>query len=246
MKYGNLAGKVAIITGSARGIGLETAKLMAEFGASVVIADINYDSAADAAASLNKEGLSAMPLKVDVLEKQSIEAMVNTTIEKFGKIDILVNNAGVLDATPILEMSVEGWDRVVDIDLRGTHLCSQLCLPHMIKNNYGKIINISSQAGQLGGFLSGVNYTAAKGGVIAITKAYARFCAKYNITVNSVAPGFILTEMTNGRNDDADSVPLKRLGTALDVAKAVYFLASDFSDYITGFTVDVNGGYLMR
>jgi 3-oxoacyl-[acyl-carrier protein] reductase len=116
----------------------------------------------------------------------------------------------------------------------------------MIKNNYGKIINVASQAGQLGGFLAGVNYTAAKGGVLAITKAYARFCAGYNITVNCVSPGFILTEMTKDRNDNADMVPLKRLGTALDVAKSIYFLASDFSDYITGFTIDVNGGYLMR
>jgi NAD(P)-dependent dehydrogenase (short-subunit alcohol dehydrogenase family) len=180
------------------------------------------------------------------MEKDSIQAMINTVVEKYGTIDILVNNAGILDATPIPEMSVENWDKVIDIDLRGTHLCSQLCLPHMMKNNYGKIINIASQAGQLGGFLAGVNYTAAKGGVIALTKAYARYCAQYNITVNCVSPGFIATEMTQSRNDNADTVPLKRLGTALDVAKSIYFLASGLSDYITGSSIDVNGGYLMR
>jgi len=246
MKYGSLDGKVAIITGAARGIGFETAKLLSEYGACSVIAGNDYDKACEAAKTLTKHGLSAFAVKVDVAEPESVKHMINTVIEKFHKIDILVNNAGILDNTPILDMSVEKWDKVIDVDLRGTHLCSQACLPHMIKNKSGKIINIASQAGQLGGFLAGVNYTAAKGGVIAITKAYARYCAQYNINVNCVSPGFILTDMTKDRNDDANIIPLKRLGTALDVAKAIYFLASDFSDYITGFTVDVNGGYLMR
>ncbi|WHH57026.1 SDR family NAD(P)-dependent oxidoreductase [Petroclostridium sp. X23] len=246
MRYGNLTGKIAIITGAARGIGQAAAQVLAAYGATVIIADLNYDSAVKTANELIADGLSAFAAKVDVMEKDSIQAMINTVVEKYGTIDILVNNAGILDATPIPEMSVENWDKVIDIDLRGTHLCSQLCLPHMMKNNYGKIINIASQAGQLGGFLAGVNYTAAKGGVIALTKAYARYCAQYNITVNCVSPGFIATEMTQSRNDNADTVPLKRLGTALDVAKSIYFLASDLSDYITGSSIDVNGGYLMR
>ena len=116
----------------------------------------------------------------------------------------------------------------------------------MFERKYGKIVNVASQAGQLGGFLAGVNYTAAKGGVIALTKAYARYCAEYNVNVNCISPGFIETDMTKDRGDNAQSVPLKRLGTALDCAKAIYFLVSDMSDYITGSTIDVNGGYLMR
>jgi 3-oxoacyl-[acyl-carrier protein] reductase len=246
MKYGNLDGKVAVVTGSARGIGYETAKLLAEYGAVSIIADLDYDKAIVTADNLTQNKLSAYAFKVDIMEKYSIESMVDDVIKKFGRIDILVNNAGILDNTPILEMDIERWDKVIDIDLRGTHLCSQICLPYMIKNKSGKIINVSSQAGQLGGFLSGVNYTAAKGGVLALTKAYARYCSQFNITVNCVSPGFILTEMTKERNDNADMVPLKRLGTALDVAKSIYFLASDLSDYITGSTIDINGGFLMR
>ncbi|MCG8485744.1 MAG: SDR family oxidoreductase [Clostridia bacterium] len=246
MKYGNLTDRVAIVTGSARGIGLEAARLLAEYGAHAVIADIDYTLACETADEFINNDLSAYAAKLNVLEKKSVDTMIEAVMKKFGRIDILVNNAGILDATPIPEMTVEGWDRVIDIDLRGSHLCSQACLSPMSKRNYGKIINVSSQAGQLGGFLAGVNYTAAKGGVIAMTKAYARYCAQYNITVNSVSPGFILTDMTKDRNDNADSVPLKRLGTALDVAKSIYFLASDLSDYITGSTIDINGGYLMR
>jgi NAD(P)-dependent dehydrogenase (short-subunit alcohol dehydrogenase family) len=246
LKYGDLINKVAIVTGAARGIGKETARLLAEYGANVIIADMDYKAACETANSFKMDSLSAFAVEVDVIDKGSIESMVDAVTSKFGKVDILVNNAGILDNTPVLEMSVERWDKVIDIDLRGAHLCSQICLPYMIKNNYGKIINVASQAGQLGGFLAGINYTSAKGGVIAMTKGYARFCAQYNITVNCVAPGFMLTEMTKDRDDNSDSVPLKRLGTALDVAKSIYFLASDFSDYITGSTIDINGGYLMR
>jgi len=183
---------------------------------------------------------------VDIIDPASIKSLMESVIQRYGRIDILVNNAGIVDSTPIPDMTVEGWDKVVDIDMRGTHLCAQAVLPFMMKQNGGKIINLASQAGQLGGWKAGVNYSSAKGGVIAMTKAYARFCAPYQVTVNCVAPGFIATDMTAGRNDSADEIPLKRLGTALDVAKAIYFLACDLSDYITGFTVDVNGGYYMH
>lgn len=246
MKYGNLAQKVAVVTGGARGIGEETARVLAEYGATVIAADINLPLAESMAKAMQSEGLKVYPAYVDVRDEASVSAMVKNTVEEFGSVDILVNNAGILDATPILEMTVEQWDRVLEIDLRGTHLCSQAVWPHMIKANYGKIINIASQAGQLGGFLSGVNYTAAKGGMLAITKAYARQGGAHNINVNAVSPGFMATEMTKDRDDNADTVPLQRLGTALDTAKAVYFLASDLSDYITGATIDLNGGYYMR
>jgi len=246
MRFGDLNGKVAVITGAARGIGLETAKVFAGNGATVVLADIDLNKAQTEAELLEKEGHEASAVAVDIIDADSIRILMQTVHDRYGRVDILVNNAGIVDSTPIPEMTVEGWDKVVDIDMRGTHLCSQAVLPYMMKQNGGRIINLASQAGQLGGWKAGVNYSSAKGGILAMTKAYARFCAPYQITVNCVAPGFIATDMTAGRNDSADEVPLKRLGTALDVAKAIFFLACDLSDYITGFTVDVNGGYYMH
>lgn len=246
MRFGDLNGKVAVITGAARGIGLETAKVFAGNGATVVLADIDLNKAQTEAELLEKEGHEASAVAVDIIDADSIRILMQTVHDRYGRVDILVNNAGIVDSTPIPDMTVEGWDKVVDIDMRGTHLCSQAVLPYMMKQNGGRIINLASQAGQLGGWKAGVNYSSAKGGILAMTKAYARFCAPYQITVNCVAPGFIATDMTAGRNDSADEVPLKRLGTALDVAKAIFFLACDLSDYITGFTVDVNGGYYMH
>jgi 3-oxoacyl-[acyl-carrier protein] reductase len=132
------------------------------------------------------------------------------------------------------------------VNLRGPQFCSQHVLPYMTKKSSGKIVNIASQAGQLGGFAAGVHYTAAKGGIIALSKAYARYCAQFQINVNCICPGFMLTDMTRERNDNPDIIPLKRLGAALDVAKSVYFLATSYSDYITGATIDVNGGFYLR
>ncbi len=246
MKYGNLAGRIAVITGAAQGIGYATARLLGDYGCTVVIADVNLEKAKKASTELQEAGIDAAALEVDVIDKGSVNQMVAEVINRYRKIDILINNAGIVDSTAIPDLSLEAWDKVIDIDLRGTHLCSQAVLPYMKEQQYGRIVNLASQAGQLGGWKAGVNYSAAKGGVLALTKAYARHCAEWQITVNAVAPGFIETEMTAGRGDNAEDVPLKRLGSALDVAKAIYFLASDLADYITGFTVDVNGGYFMH
>ncbi len=244
--YTDLTGKVAIVTGSARGIGMESAKIMAEAGASVVICDINAEGAAETAGVLKESGLDAVSFPVDVSSEKSVKDLIANAVAAKGRLDILVNNAGVLEPTSIPEMTVEKWDRMLAINLRGAQLCSQHSLPHLVKQGKGKIVNISSQAGQLGGFLAGVHYTAAKGGLIAITKAYARYCAQFQINVNCVAPGLMLTDMTKDRDNQPESVPLKRNGTALDAAKAVFFLATGLSDYITGATIDVNGGYYMR
>ncbi len=244
--YTDLTGKVAIVTGSARGIGMESAKIMAEAGASVVISDVNAEGAARTAADLKQLGLDAISLPLDVSSEKSVKELIAGTVAAKGRLDILVNNAGILEPTPIPEMTVEKWDRMLAINLRGAQLCSQHALPHIIKQGKGKIINISSQAGQLGGFMAGVHYTAAKGGLIAITKGYARYCAQFQINVNCVAPGLMLTDMTKDRDNMPESVPLKRNGTALDAAKAVFFLATGLSDYITGATIDVNGGSSMR
>ncbi|MCD8139242.1 MAG: SDR family oxidoreductase [Planctomycetaceae bacterium] len=246
MKYTDLTGKVAVVTGSARGIGYESAKMMAEVGAKVVISDINAEGAEKTAAAMRADGLDAVAIACDVSKEESVKAMLAEAAKLKGTIDILVNNAGILDPTSIPEMTVEKWDRMLAINLRGVQLCSQHAMPLMTKGGGGRIINMSSQGGQFGGFLAGVHYTAAKGGIIALTKAYARYCAEFQINVNCVAPGFMLTDMTKDRENYPEIVPLKRLGTALDAAKAVFFLATSLSDYITGATIDVNGGYYMR
>jgi len=243
---GRLDGRVAIVTGGARGIGRAAAELMAHFGAKIAIADMNLELATKTAEEISQSGAQAKAFVLDVTDQASVEAMVLAVEKAFSRIDILVNSAGVLDKTLLPDMTVEKWNFVIDVDLRGTHLCSQAVMPIMFRQGAGKIINLASQAGQLGGMFCGINYTAAKGGVIAMTKGYARWCAQHGVTVNCVSPGLIATEMTAGRGDDPNSVPLKRLGTALDCAKAIYFLASDLSDYITGTSVDVNGGFLMR
>jgi 3-oxoacyl-[acyl-carrier protein] reductase len=242
----DLKDRTAVITGAGRGIGAACAALLAEHGAAVVVADIDLPRAAGFANSLRARGFRAVPVEVDVASKGSIDAMVAASIEQFRRIDILVNNAGVIDATPIPEMSVDGWDRVLDINLRGVHLCSQAVVEHMVKNRSGKIVNVASLAGHVGGLRVSPNYSASKAGVMCLAKAYARYCARFGITVNAVAPGFIMTDMTVNSGYDPETVPLKRLGTPEDVANAVYFLASSMSDYVTGHTIDVNGGVLMR
>ncbi|MDR3200688.1 MAG: SDR family oxidoreductase [Spirochaetales bacterium] len=246
MKYGNLEGKIALVTGSARGIGEASARLMAEAGATAIITDINLDGAAATAKDFESNGLAAAAFHIDVSDEESVKKLMAQVYETYKSIDILVNNAGILDPTSIPEMTQEKWDRMLAVNLRGMQFCSQHALAYMTKKTGGKIVNIASQAGQLGGFLAGVHYTAAKGGIIAVSKAYARYCAQFQINVNCICPGFMLTDMTKDRNDDPNIVPLKRLGTALDVAKAVYFLATDFSDYITGATIDINGGFYLR
>ncbi len=244
--YTDLRGKVAIVTGSARGIGMESAKMLAEAGAAAIICDKNAEGAEKTAADLRGLGLDAIAFPLDVSSEESIKELIANTVTAKGRIDILVNNAGILEPTSIPDMTVEKWDRMLNVNLRGAQFCSQHALPHIIKNGKGKIVNLSSQAGQLGGFMAGVHYTAAKGALLALTKGYARYCAQYQINVNCVAPGLMLTDMTKDRDNMPESVPLKRNGTALDAAKAVFFLSTSLSDYITGATIDVNGGYYMR
>ena len=244
--YGDLTNKTAIVTGGGGGIGREVCRVLAHFGAEVVVADIREEACLETLRILSEEGGRGYHAVLDVSSQASVEAMVALVMEKSGRIDALVNVAGILDSTPIPDMTVARWDRLLDINLRGTHLCMQACAPQMIEQRAGKIVNISSQAGQFGGYLAGVNYSASKGGILALTKAYARYLAQYNVNVNDVSPGLIATEMTAGRDDQPSAVPLRRLGTARDVANAVYFLVSNYSDYITGSTIDVNGGMLMR
>lgn len=244
-KMSDLKGKIAIVTGGARGIGLASARILAEHGAYVVVADMRVGLAQEACDRLIAEGLEATAVELNVKDPESVRQMVSTVIERYGRIDILVNNAGIVDATAMLDLSVEAWDNVIDINLRGMQLCTQESLRHMLGQGSGKIIFMASRAGEMGSPKVAPSYSASKGGVLALAKSYALYCAPYNINCNAIAPGYIETDMTKGR-DDPKSVPIQRLGTPLDVAKSVYFLASDLSDYITGAVIDVNGGLYIR
>ena len=235
-------GQVAIVTGGAQGIGRAIAGLLAEQGAKVAIADINEKTATAAAGEL---GAEAMAVALDVADKASVDAMVASVMKRWGRIDILVNNAGIIDSHMALDVTEADWDRVVDINMKGVHLCSQAVTRVMMERKYGRIVNIGSLAGQVGGLKVGPDYSASKAGAICLAKSYARFGAKHGITANSVAPGFIETDMSRGR-DNPSEVPVNRLGTPQDVARAVFFLVSPLADYVTGCCVDVNGGLLMR
>lgn len=243
---GDLTGRIAIVTGGGSGIGRACCKKLAEYGAEVVAADINLEGAQKTAEDIVAKGGKAYAAALNVLDLESVKELMRFVDEKSGKIDILVNSAGILDSARVPDITIERWDRMIDINLRGTFFCCQQVIPYMEKHKKGAIVNISSQAGQVGGWMAGVNYSATKGGILALTKALARHCGPKGIRVNDVAPGQIATEMTEGRGDTAEGIPVGRLGTAEDVANGVYFLASDLSAFCDGMTVDINGGQFMR
>lgn len=240
---GKLDGKVAIVTGASRGIGAAIVKKLHEEGATVVACARSIESC---------EG-AAFCQKVDVSNSEQVDACVKATIEKFGKVDILVNNAGITKDGLLMRMSDEDWDQVLDINLRGTFLFTRAVARPMMKNKAadgsqlgGAIVNITSVVG-ITGNAGQANYTASKGGVIALTKTTAKELGSRNVRCNAVAPGFIESKMTEGLSDEIkksylDSVPLKRFGKVEDVAKAVVWLASDESSYVTGQILSVNGG----
>lgn len=240
----DLLDKTALVTGAAQGIGAACVRILAEHGARVIAADINFGGANDIAKTLSESGFRAESMSVDIADPLSISHLANQVINKYQRIDILVNNAGIVSRYSCEELSLEQWDRVININLRGTHLMIQAFIGIMQQQSRGKIVNIASLAGRIAGKRTSPDYASSKGGVITLTKSYANHYAKYNINVNAVAPGLIATPMTEGRNKPED-VPLGRLGTAEDVANAVYFLCSPLSDYITGTTIDVNGGMYM-
>ena len=247
-----LTGKTAVISGAAspRGIGLCTARLFAEHGASVAILDLADGASRDAAASLPGEG--HVGLACDVTDKQACIAAARTVLERFGKVDILVNNAGITQPIKFLDIAPENYDAVLDVSLRGMLYLSQAFIPSM-RANGGSIICMSSVSAQRGGgIFGGPHYSAAKAGVLGLAKAMAREFGPDRIRVNSVTPGLIQTDITAGRLTDtmrADilkGIPLNRLGDAADVAGACLFLASDLSSYLTGTAIDVNGGMLIH
>lgn len=245
-----LAGKVAIVTGAAQGIGKEIATALAQEGSDLVIVDVNLEQAEKTAQELADLGRKTMALKVDVSKSTEVEEMVNKILDKFGKIDILVNNAGITRDNLLLRMKEEEWDLVISINLKGTFNCLKAVTRPMIKARSGKIVNIASIIG-IAGNAGQANYAASKAGVIALTKSAAKELASRNVNVNAVAPGFIQTAMTHVlpeavKQEMLKRIPLAKLGEVKDVAKAVLFLAGPDSDYITGQVVVVDGGMVMN
>jgi 3-oxoacyl-[acyl-carrier protein] reductase len=252
----NLQGKVAIVTGAARGIGKACSLALAREGADLVVADlISLD---ETVTEIRKGGRQVLPVLTDVSRKAAVLNMVEKAIQKFGKIEILVNNAGTCQRASLEDITEEQWDKDIQTILKGTFLCTQAVIPYMKKQGYGKIVNISSISGKIGGAVSkrsddpgvrgkrsGPGYAAAKGGVIAFTKWVAKDVGCYGIQVNGVAPGDVNTDMTAGYTYPVDSLPIARMGEPQDIAEAVLFLASDASNYITGQVVNVDGGWVM-
>jgi 3-oxoacyl-[acyl-carrier protein] reductase len=243
-----LQGKVAIVTGASRGIGRAVALALAAEGASVAINYASSNTAAEAlVAEIRAAGAEAISLQADVSKADRVESLVAAVMAKWGRVDVLVNNAGITRDTLLMRMDLEQWQGVIDLNLTGVFLCTKAISKIMLKQKSGRIVNISSVAGQIGN-PGQANYSAAKAGVIGFTKAVAKELASRNITVNAVAPGFITTDMTEGLKADEilKFIPLGRYGQPEEIAGMVRFLASDpAAAYITGQTFNVDGGMVM-
>lgn len=243
-----LENKMALITGGGRGIGRAIALALAKEGADIVACDINLESLKEVASEIEKLGRRVLILKADVSKVREVDEMVKKALDKFTKIDILVNNAGITRDNLILRMSEEEWDQVLGINLKGAFNCLKAVARPMMKQRWGRIINIASVVGIMGN-PGQANYAASKAGIIGLTKSAAKELASRGINVNAIAPGFIKTVMTEALSDEVkerltSQIPLKRLGEVVDVANLVVFLASDDASYITGEVIKVDGGML--
>lgn len=241
--------KTAIVTGAAQGIGRAIAFKLAKSGYNVVISDILMEAGEKTAAEIQKIGVKSLAVRTDVSNILQVKNLISSTMDTFGSLDILVNNAGITRDNLSMRMSEADWDTVLNINLKGSFLCAQAASKYMMKQKFGRIVNIASVSGILG-TAGQANYASSKAGVIALTKALARELAARNITVNAVAPGFILTEMTEKLPDNVKEsylaqIPLGRAGTAEDIANVVDFLVSPAASYITGIVITVSGGMVM-
>lgn len=252
----DLHGRCAVVTGAARGIGAAAAMVLAREGADVAVADIIPPD--ETLKSIQALGRRCCGIRCDVSSVSDVKRMADEAVQALGHIDILVNNAGIVHRHALMETSEEVWDKVVDIVLKGCFLCTQAVYPNMKQRGYGKIVNVSSISGIIGGAVSkpddtpektkgrsGPAYAAAKGGVIALTRWMAKDVAKDGIYVNAIAPGACDTDMTKGFDYAVQSLPIARLGSPYDMAEAILFLASCASDYVTGQVLNVDGGWVM-
>jgi len=244
-----LKDKVAIVTGSARGIGRAIALELVRNGAKLVICDLNMDDIQIVVDQFTEMGGEAKGFVSNVTQAEDAQQLIDKTIEAFGKVDILVNNAGITRDNLLMRMKEDEWDAVIAVNLKGTYNCIRAIAKPFIKQRSGKIINLASVVGQIGN-AGQVNYSASKAGVIGLTKSVAKELAARNVRVNAIAPGFIQTDMTANLTEKAkeeltNAIPLGKLGQPEDVAKVVLFLASDDAAYITGQVINVDGGMVM-
>ncbi len=244
-----LKDKVALVTGGAQGIGRTIGEELTRAGAHVVLGDVNLEGAQATAEAINNNGGSASAVKIDVSNAAEVKQVFDSILKDKKPVDIVVNNAGITRDGLMIRMKESDWDLVLDINLKGSFLCSQQAAKHMMKQKSGAIVNIASIVGVMGNF-GQANYSASKAGVIGLTKTLAREVASRGIRVNAVAPGFIDTEMTRVLDEAVrqkliEQIPLARLGLPEDVARCVAFLVSDKSSYITGQVINLNGGMLM-
>jgi len=245
----SLAGRVALVTGASQGIGRACALKLAESGATVALAARNQEKLNDTVQQIASQGGQAAAFALDVADEEQIKATIRSALTQFGKIDILVNNAGITRDQLVMRMKRADWDAVLQTNLTAAYLCIQQVIGSMLKQRWGRIINMTSVFGQMGQ-AGQANYAASKAGLIGLTMAIAREVGSRNITCNAVAPGFIETAMTSAFSEEfkqnaLKNIPLGRIGTPQDVANAVAFLASEDASYITGHVLSVNGGMLM-
>ena len=238
--------QVALVTGAGRGIGRAIAVMLAKEGSDIIVNDVDSGSAEQTAEIIHSVGVKTLVSGANIVERHEVQTMFDSIKNQFGRLDILVNNAGITRDNLLIKMTEEEWDQVMAVNLKGVFNCTQLAAKMMTEQNAGKIVNVSSASGQMGN-IGQVNYATSKAGIIGMTKTLAKELARFNINVNAIAPGFIDTPMTSQvpdkvKNRIKASIPLNRFGQPEDVAKAVKFLASEESDYITGQVIACNGG----
>ena len=243
---GTMAGKVVLVTGATDGIGRAIALAFAAQGADVVVNGRNANKATQVKRAIEKLGGRALVLRADVSNAAEVRRMVSAVLRRWRRIDVLVNNAGIFQTIPAVRITERQWDRVIDTNLKGTFLCTQAAMKHMIRRRSGTIVNVASDAGKTGSSIPAAHYAASKAGIICLTKSLARELAPYGIRVNAVSPGLIDTKMSRRvLKTRTVTIPLARVGRPEEVAEAILFLASDRASYITGEIVDVNAGLVM-